>query len=76
MISVNNLSKLYGQTPAIQQVSFSIEKGEVIGFLGPNGAGKTTILRCCAGILCPTHGNVLIDGHDIVLDQARAKSAP
>lgn len=65
MISVNNLSKLYGQTPAIQQVSFSIEKGEVIGFLGPNGAGKTTTMRIVTGFMPATSGTVSVAGYDV-----------
>ncbi|MBL8065757.1 MAG: ABC transporter ATP-binding protein [Chthonomonadaceae bacterium] len=75
MLEVRGLTKDYKSFRAAEGVSFSVQTGEIVGLLGPNGAGKTTILRCCAGILCPTHGNVLIDGHDIVLDQARAKSA-
>jgi ABC-2 type transport system ATP-binding protein len=49
MIEVENLSKLYGSTPAIQDVSFKVEKGEILGFLGPNGAGKTTTMRILTG---------------------------
>ncbi|MBC1258175.1 ATP-binding cassette domain-containing protein, partial [Trichormus variabilis] len=49
MIEVEHLSKIYGSTPAITDVTFSVEPGEIVGFLGPNGAGKTTTMRILAG---------------------------
>lgn len=65
MIEVTGLSKRYGTYLAVKDVSFSIEKGEVIGFLGPNGAGKSTIMNILTGYLSLTQGKVLIDGFDV-----------
>ena len=65
MIEVTGLSKRYGTYLAVKDVSFSIEKGEVIGFLGPNGAGKSTIMNILTGYLSLTQGKVEIDGYDI-----------
>lgn len=74
MLEVRELVKDYRKTRAVADVSFTVSPGEIVGLLGPNGAGKTTALRCVAGILKPTSGKVLINGHDIVEDQARAKA--
>ena len=65
MIEVEHLSKLYGATPAIQDVDFSVETGEILGFLGPNGAGKTTTMRILAGYIPATAGTVRIAGYDV-----------
>lgn len=65
MIEVTGLSKRYGTYLAVRDVSFNIEKGEVIGFLGPNGAGKSTIMNILTGYLSLTQGKVIIDGYDI-----------
>ncbi|MBN2226669.1 MAG: ATP-binding cassette domain-containing protein [candidate division Zixibacteria bacterium] len=65
MISVQNLTKYYGTAPAVNNISFEIEKGTVLGFLGPNGAGKTTTVRIITCYLSPTSGNVLVDNHSI-----------
>jgi ABC-2 type transport system ATP-binding protein len=62
MIVAKELSKYYGLKPAIQDVSFQIDRGEVVGFLGPNGAGKTTILRIMTCFMQPTSGSILVDG--------------
>ena len=66
MIQVEKLTKYYGQHAAVRDLSFTIQKGEVIGFLGLNGAGKTTTLRMLGCVLLPTAGRVLIDGIDAV----------
>ena len=66
MINVTGLSKRYGTHLAVDDVSFSIKKGEVIGFLGPNGAGKSTIMNILTGYLSKTQGKVEVDGFDIV----------
>ena len=60
MIRIQNLTKTYGKRLAVDDISFSVEKGEIIGFLGPNGAGKTTTMRIIAGYLMPTRGDVWI----------------
>src|SRR4028118_1565406 len=65
MIEVEQLSKIYGSTPAIQDVTFSVEPGEILGFLGPNGAGKTTTMRILAGYLPASSGTARIAGYDV-----------
>ncbi|OKH40906.1 MFS transporter [[Phormidium ambiguum] IAM M-71] len=65
MIEVENLTKIYGASPAIQDVSFAVEPGEIVGFLGPNGAGKTTTMRILAGYLPATSGTARIAGYDV-----------
>lgn len=65
MIEVEHLSKTYGSTPAIHDVSFKVEPGEILGFLGPNGAGKTTTMRILAGYLPATDGKAKIAGFDV-----------
>ena len=73
MIQVEGLTKLYGEFVAVNELSFSVQPGEVMGLVGPNGAGKTTTLRCLAGIIPPTRGTVRVGGHDIVRDALAAK---
>ena len=73
MIEVTGLSKRYGTHLAVENVSFSIDKGEVVGFLGPNGAGKSTIMNILTGYLSLTQGKVEIDGFDIVENPEEAK---
>ncbi|MFO0953162.1 MAG: ABC transporter ATP-binding protein [Isosphaeraceae bacterium] len=73
-IVVEDYHKAYGQTLAVQGLSFRVEPGEILGLVGPNGAGKTSTLRALAGILVPTQGRLLIDGHDVVKDPVGAKS--
>ncbi len=65
MIEVEHLSKIYGSTSAIEDVTFSVEPGEILGFLGPNGAGKTTTMRILAGYLPASSGNARIAGYDV-----------
>ncbi|NER94940.1 MAG: ABC transporter ATP-binding protein [Symploca sp. SIO1B1] len=65
MIEVEHLSKIYGSTPAIQDVTFSVEPGEILGFLGPNGAGKTTTMRILAGYLPATSGTARIANYEV-----------
>lgn len=73
MIEVAGLSKRYGTHLAVEDVSFSIKKGEVVGFLGPNGAGKSTIMNILTGYLSLTQGHVEIDGYDIMEYPEEAK---
>lgn len=73
MIEARGLSKRYGDVVAVDDVSFSIGKGEVVGFLGPNGAGKTTTMRMITGFLPPTEGTAVIAGHDIFEEAIEAR---
>jgi ABC-2 type transport system ATP-binding protein len=73
VISVSHLSRRYGANVAVDDVSFEVGKGEVVGFLGPNGAGKSTTLRILAGFLGPSAGTVRIAGHDVVEDSFEAR---
>jgi len=73
MIAVKNLTKYYGPALAVDNISFEIEKGTVVGFLGPNGAGKTTTVRIITGYLSPSAGTVLIENKDILTDSLEIK---
>lgn len=73
MIEARALSKRYGDRLAVDDVSFEVARGEVVGFLGPNGAGKTTTMRILTGFLPPTDGTAVIDGHDMLTDPLRAR---
>src|SRR5260370_11052211 len=68
MIHVNNLTKYYGDYPAVQEVSFDVPAGQIVGFLGPNGAGKSTTMRILAGYITATSGSATIAGHDVFWD--------
>jgi ABC-2 type transport system ATP-binding protein len=72
-ISVEHLRREYGSFIAVDDLSFAVQSGEIVGLIGPNGAGKTTTLRSLAGILRPTSGRVAIDGHDILEQPIEAK---
>jgi len=65
MIEVEGLRKIFGTTVALDEVSFRVERGEIVGLLGPNGAGKTTMMRVLTGYLPPTAGRVRVGGHDV-----------
>jgi ABC-2 type transport system ATP-binding protein len=73
VIDVQHLTKAYGTFKAVDDFSFRVEPGDVVGLIGPNGAGKTSTLRCLAGIQAPTLGAITICGHDIVLAPVDAK---
>lgn len=75
MIEVQNLTKRYGNHLAVQDISFQVNDGEILGFLGPNGAGKSTTMNILTGYLSASSGTVRINGHDILEDPNKAKSA-
>jgi ABC-2 type transport system ATP-binding protein len=66
MVEIKNLCKQFGSLMAVNDISFQVQKGEVLGFLGPNGAGKSTTMKMITGFLTPTAGTVTVDGHEIV----------
>lgn len=73
MIEAQGLTKLYGDFVAVNELSFAVQPGQVLGLVGPNGAGKTTTLRCLAGIIPPTRGGIRVGGHDLVTNPIPAK---
>ena len=73
MIKVQNLTKAFGPKVAVNDVSFTVERGEVLGFLGPNGAGKSTTMRMVTGFIPPTSGTVTVGGHDVLEDPIAVK---
>jgi ABC-2 type transport system ATP-binding protein len=73
VIEVQHLTKRYGPTTAVDDVSFRVERGEVLGFLGPNGAGKTTTMRVLTGYMPPTEGNAVVAGYDVLTQPIEAK---
>jgi ABC-2 type transport system ATP-binding protein len=73
MIEVTGLTKLYGDFVAVNELSFAVQAGEVMGLVGPNGAGKTTTLRCLAGIIPPARGTIRICGSDLTREPIPAK---
>ena len=73
MIQATGLTHFYGPQPAIDEVTFNVKRGEILGCLGPNGAGKTTTMRILTGYMPPTHGQVTIGGHDVVKDSLEVR---
>ena len=73
LIEITGLTKQFGSFTAVDSVSFSVARGEVLGFLGPNGAGKSTTMRMLAGFMIPTAGAARICGHDVQTDGVRAR---
>jgi ABC-2 type transport system ATP-binding protein len=67
-IEVNNVSKLFGTQKALDEVSFSVQSGDIVGFLGPNGAGKSTIMKIITGFIPPTSGEIKVKGLDVLKD--------
>ena len=74
MIEVKNITKKYGSFTAVDNISFKIEEGEIIGLLGPNGAGKSTTMNMITGYIEPTEGEIVINGYDISKKPRKAKS--
>ena len=72
-LEVQNLSYKYGSYQALQETSFTINNGEIVMISGPNGAGKTTLMLCLGGLLLPTSGKVIVDGHDLYQRERSAK---
>jgi len=73
MIEIKNLTKKFGQNLVLDNISFSVEKGEILGFLGPNGAGKSTTMKIITSFWTPTSGQILIDGFNIAKDALSAR---
>ena len=73
MIEVKNVTKKYGNFTAVDNISFNIEEGEIVGLLGPNGAGKSTTMNMITGFIEPTEGEIIIDGNDILKKPKKAK---
>ncbi|MFN5560919.1 MAG: ABC transporter ATP-binding protein [Opitutaceae bacterium] len=73
MIEVKGLVKTYGAKRAVDGVSFTVNRGDILGFLGPNGAGKSTTMKMITGFLRPTAGTALVDGHDVTQDPVAVK---
>ena len=74
VLSVSNVGKTYGNTVAVDGISFAVEAGEIVGLLGPNGAGKTTTINMVLGVLSPSSGSIIIDGIDISKHRSQALS--
>jgi len=74
MIEISHLTKRYGALTAVDDVSFNVEPGQVLGFLGPNGAGKSTTMKMITGFLAPTSGSVRVCGHDVEAQPLAAKA--
>ena len=78
LVKVNNLTKSFkgAERPAVADISFSLDKGEVLGILGPNGAGKTTTIKMVLGLIIPTSGSTTVLGHDMAIDNQRRIANP
>ncbi len=73
LLQVKGLSRSFGKFQAVKQLDFEINAGEIVILTGPNGAGKTTLLYCLSGLLRPSMGTVLVDGHDLYREEVAAK---
>ena len=74
MIEVRGLTHRYGPLTAVRDLSFAVQRGEVLGLLGPNGAGKSTAMRAIVGLLSPSEGTIRIGGHDLADDSRAARA--
>jgi ABC-2 type transport system ATP-binding protein len=75
IIAVNNLTKKFGKVTAVDNISFSVKRGEIFAFLGPNGAGKSTTIKILTTLLQPTAGSVMLAGHNVVKEQAAVRKS-
>lgn len=75
MITVKNVTKKYGKFKAVDNISFEVNDGEIIGLLGPNGAGKSTTMNILTGFIEPTQGEVIINGYNITKKPKKEKNA-
>src|SRR5688500_20147685 len=73
MVRLDGLAKRFGPVHAVEEVSFTVERGEVLGFLGPNGAGKSTTMRMLTGFIPPTSGKITVGGYDMLEQPLQAK---
>ena len=73
MIEVKNVTKKYGKFVAVEDISFTINEGEIVGLLGPNGAGKSTTMNMLTGFIEQTSGDIIIDGYDMLKKPKKAK---
>ena len=73
-IQITSLNKNFGAIQAVNNLTFNVSKGEVLGFLGPNGAGKSTTMKMITGFLTPTNGKIIVDGHDVLDSPLKAKA--
>ena len=73
MVKVSNLTKYYDELCAVNDLSFEVQAGEILGFLGPNGAGKSTTMKIITGFIAPSSGEASVDGHSILTDTVRAQ---
>ncbi|HWD40333.1 MAG TPA: ABC transporter ATP-binding protein [Fimbriimonas sp.] len=73
LLQIRGLTKKFGSVTAVDDLSFDVRGGEIVGLLGPNGAGKTTTIRCIASILKPTKGTAIVNGHDVRTETSLAK---
>src|SRR5690606_23545418 len=73
MLEIDGLTKRFGTLTAVDGITFSVDRGEVLGFLGPNGAGKTTAMRMVTGFLPPTEGTARVEGYDVTRDPIEVK---
>ncbi|MBN1299150.1 MAG: ATP-binding cassette domain-containing protein, partial [Actinobacteria bacterium] len=74
MIHVENLTKIFENITAVENISFEVAKGQIFGFLGPNGAGKTTTIRMLSTLIKPSSGSIIIDGRDSIKDAEHIRS--
>ena len=75
MIEVQHLTKQYGRVTAVNDISFRVERGEILGFLGPNGAGKTTTMRILTGYIPATEGKAVVAGFDVLSSRSKPSAA-